>query len=69
MWTRFATVVLLSCAGCATVYDDPARKPTNAATAENEREMLSHMHAPAPAPAPSPPLAPMVWSEPARGGR
>lgn len=64
MWTRFATIVLLSCAGCATVYDDPSPKPTKVVTAEHEREMLAHMNKPAPAPAPSPPMAPLPWCEP-----
>jgi hypothetical protein len=69
MWTRFATVMLLSCAGCATLEDVPAPPTTPAAQQAQEREMLARMRTGAPAPAPSPPLPAQVWSEPSRGGR
>jgi hypothetical protein len=42
MWSRFATVALLSMASCATVADGPA-PPQARSKAQDERQVLGYM--------------------------
>ncbi len=74
MWTRFASLVLLTVAGgCATVNDGPPAKPTAKSTQEREAELRAHQAMSQPPPDPGPistySQAPAVTSAGARGGR
>ncbi|HEY1586660.1 MAG TPA: hypothetical protein VGH63_13290 [Polyangia bacterium] len=74
MWTRFASLVLLTVAGgCATVNDAPPKKPTAKSTQETEAEMRAHQAMSQPPPNPGPistySPAPATTSSGARGGR
>jgi hypothetical protein len=74
MWTRFASLVLLTVAGgCATVNDGPPSKRTVQSTEETEDEMLAHQAMSQPQAAPSPistyTPAPSVTCGGARGAR
>jgi hypothetical protein len=74
MWTRFASLVLLTVAGgCATVHDGPPAKRTVKSTQETEAEMRAHQAMSQPPPDPGPistySPAPALSSSGARGGR